>query len=933
MTLSRLLRVARQRLRAVFHKDAADAELSRELALHFELLVDEFKAEGMPLEEAQRAARRAIGNIPLLEAQCRDHRRVSWFHDLRQDVIFGMRMLRGNPGFTVVAVLSLAIGIGANTAILSVIDAVLRAGLPIPNDAQVVVVRTYPQDNPKQETHALLDDYFVWREGNRSFEVMGLALGNQADFGADGDSAPAERIQGQAVTGGTLSALAVQPILGRVFTASESDIGPPEPVAIISHRLWQRRFGSRADIIGQRARLDRVNRTIIAVMPEGFHYPNEGVEYWIPLAVDEPSKLPNRQRFFVVTARLKEATTVEQAQADMDIIAGRLARDDPERHGGWGVRVKPVREAMFGWTRERLLTLEAAVVLVLLVACANLAGLLLARGLARAPEMAMRAALGAGRGRIVRQLLAESLLLSLIGGALGAVVAMGGIRALVAMNPPPGGVGIVDVGVSLWTLALTAAMSILTGLLFGLAPALVSTRSGLSKALKESPPAVTASLPPRFRNVLVAAQIAVTVVLLVGSGLLMKSFVQVASRSVQFDPAQLLTFEIHVPLTDYLHRRVSDTGPSYFEIDPSPSIALERVYRGLSALPGVESVAGSSYPLLNSVVVPSTTISVEMAGSRAAAGSITGPAASLAIGVGTDATHMADRRSLTAAYFLVTADFFTSIKAQLIRGRDIGTRDTLSTQWVAIINESAANRFWPGEDPVGRQFTMPGVPDERRREVIGVVRDIPLTLQGEMRPVIYTSYLQQPRRHPQPVNMFGQMMFMVRTTGDPMSILSGARRVVAEIDPDRPLANIATMEQRLASIVPQRGYVVFAITAFALTATLLAAIGIYGVLAYSVSQRAREIGIRFALGAGVIEVVMLVCRRALLILSLGMAVGLVVSLMLTRLLQSQLWNVAPTDPATFAFVTLLLVVVALTAAFFPIRRAAGVNPTVALRCE
>jgi len=930
--LIRLYRVARQRLRAVFHKNAADEELSRELALHFELLVDEFKADGLSLDEAQRAARRAIGNVSLLEEQCRDHRRVSWFHDLRQDVLYGMRMLRGNPGFTAVAVLSLAIGIGANTAILSVIDAILQAGLPIPNDAQLVVVRTYPEDNPKQETHALLDDYFAWRDGNRSFEVMGLALGNQADFGPDGDSAPAERIQGQAVTGGTLSALAVQPILGRAFTASETEIGPPEPVVVISHRLWRRRFGSRADIIGHTARLDRVNRTIVAVMPDGFHYPNEGVEYWVPLTVDEPSRLPNRQRFFVVTARLKEGTTVEQAQADMDIIAGRLAREDPERHDGWGVRVKPVREAMFGWTRERLLTLEAAVALVLLVACANLAGLLLARGLARAPEMAMRAALGAGRGRIVRQLLAESLLLSLIGGALGVVVAMGGIRALVAMNPPPGGVGIVDVGVNLRTLGLTAVMSILTGFLFGLAPALVSTRPGLSRALKESPPAVTASLPPRFRNALVAAQIAVTMVLLVGSGLLMKSFVQVATRDVQFDPAQLLTFEIHVPITDYLHRRVPDGGPSYFEIDPSPAIALERIYRRLSALPGVESVAGSSYALLNSVVVPSTTISVGVVGQRAA-GSSLGSSASLAIGVGTDATHLADRHSLTAAYFLVTPDFFTSIKAQLVRGRDIGTRDTLSSPWVAILNESAANRFWPGVDPVGRQFTMLGVPDERPREVIGVVRDIPLTLQGELRPVIYTSFLQQPLRHPQPVTMFGQMMFMVRTTGDPISLLSGARRVVAEIDPDRPLANVATMEQRLASIVPQRGYVAFAITAFALTAMLLAAIGIYGVLAYSVSQRAREIGIRLALGARVIEVVMLVCRRALLILSIGMAVGLGVSLMLTRLLQSQLWNVAPTDPATFVFVTLLLVVVALAAAFFPIRRAAGVDPTIALRCE
>ena len=929
----RLLRVARHRLRGLFAKDAADDELRRELSFHFDLLVEEYKADGLSPEDAHRAARRAIGNVPLLEEQCRDHRRVSWFHDLRQDVFHGVRLLRGNPGFTAVAVVSLAIGIGANTAILSVMDAVFRAGLPIPDDDRLVVVRTYPRDKPNQETHALLDDYFEWRDGNRSFEAMGLALGNEADFGAEGDTAPAERIQGQAVSGGTLSALAVQPIAGRVFTDSESDIGPPAPLVVISHRLWQRRYGSRADIIGETARLDRVNRTIIGVMPKGFHYPNAGVDYWVPLSIGERSRLPNLQRFFVVTARLKDGTTVGQAQADMDIIADRLAREDPERHEGWGVRVKPVREAMFGWTGERLLTLEAAVALVLLVACANLAGLLLARGLARMPEIAMRAALGAGRGRIVRQLLAESLLLSLVGGAFGVLVAMGGIRALVAMNPPPGGVRIVDVGIDLRTLMLTALISVFAGLLFGLAPALVSVRSGLSAKLKQSPPAITAGLPPRFRNSLVAGQIAVTVVLLIGSGLLLKSFMQLASRDLHFDPERLLTFEVHMPLNDYLQRRASDTGVSYFEIDPPPAFAFERIYRGLTALPGVESVAGSSYALLNSVVVPSATISVDATDLRGPRRLEAGPAASLAIGVGNDATHVVDRRSQSAAYFLVTPEFFTGVKAELTGGRDFEPSDVSSSKWVAIVNESAARRFWPGIDPVGRLLLIADVPDERPREVVGIVHDIPLTLQGETRPVVYTSYLQQPLRYPRPVTMFGQMMFMVRTSGDPMGVLPGARRVIAEVDPDRPLADVTTMGRRLDSLMPERGYFVFAITAFAFTATLLAAIGIYGVLAYSVSQRAREIGIRFALGAGVFEIIRLVAGRAMTILVLGVIVGLGVSVMLTRLLQSQLWHVAPTDPVTFVAVTLLLVLVALAAAFVPIRRATGVDPTVALRCE
>jgi len=356
---------------------------------------------------------------------------------------------------------------------------------------------------------------------------------------------------------------------------------------------------------------------------------------------------------------------------------------------------------------------------------------------------------------------------------------------------------------------------------------------------------------------------------------------------------------------------------------------LRRVYDGLRAIPGVESVAGTSFPMLNSVVLPSTTINVD----TGAPHPISRPSPSLAIGVGARAAHIEDRRMPSAAYFLVTPEFFSSIGARLVRGRDFGERDVASSPWVAIVNETAALQFWHGEDPLGRQFRMPSVPEERPREVIGVVRDIPLTLQGDARPVIYASYLQQPAMYPQGANMFGQMTFMLRSTGDPMSLLPAARRVVAEIAPDRPLANVVTMEQQIGSVVPQRVYFVFAITAFALTATLLAAIGIYGVMAYSVAQRTREIGIRVTLGAGARDVALLVGGRAMLLVALGLSFGLAGSLGLTRLLQSQLWGVTPTDPVTFVLAIVLLALVALAAAFFPIRRAASVSPTVALRSE
>jgi putative ABC transport system permease protein len=908
-----------------------DDELARELSFHLEQLTQEYVERGLSEHEARLAARRAVGNIPLLEERSRDTRRVTWLNDLRQDIVYGARMLRRNPGFTVVALASLGLGIGANTAILSVIDTVLRDRLPIPRDDRVVVLRTFPLDSPSQETHARILDYFAWRDQTRSFTVMGAAMGHNADFGADEGGAAPERIGGQSMTADAFAALGVQPLLGRTFTAEdEQDSSSALPrVIILSHRVWHRRFLARPDIIGQQVRVDRINRTVIGVMPEAFRYPNEQTSYWIPLPM-ERSQDRNPQRFFVVTARLKDDVTIEQAQSEVDAIAERLARVDPDRHSGWGVRVKPVRDAMFGWTRGRLYTLEGAVVLVLLVACANVAGLLLARGLVRGPEIALRAALGASRGRIVRQLLTESVLLALGGGALGLLVAWVGIRALVAMDPPPGGVAIGDIALSMRTLGATAFIAIVTGVLYGLTPAVVHAKASLTDTLKE--PGGASSRRPRLRSTLVAVQIAVTMILLVGAGLLMKSFVLVMSRDLRFDTARLLTFEVHLPLSDYLRRRGTVDGLPYYEISPPPSIALARIYRGLRAIPGAQAVAGASVPLLNSVVVPSARITLD--GQSAHTATSSAPSASFAIGVGASASHLDERRTLTAAYFLVTPEFFTSIRSPQLRGRDFTEHDTTAGEWVAIINESAANRFWPESDPLGKTFTILNSPEERPRTVIGIVRDIPLTLEGEVRPAIYTSYLQQPAGHPSiGANIFGQMMFMVRSTGDPMTLLPAVRRIVGDVDRDRPLSNVETMEQRLQGVIPRRGYFVFAISVFAMTATLLAAIGIYGVMAYAVTQRTKEIGIRVALGAAAHEVIASVGRHVVLVVALGLVTGLAGALAATQWLQSQLWGVTPTDPTTFALVSLLLGLVAVLAAFFPMRRALSVDPTIALRCE
>jgi putative ABC transport system permease protein len=932
MSVTRLLRIARQRIRSLFRKDAVDAELATELAFHFDQLVTEYIDSGMTEREARLAARRALGNMPLLEEQCRDTRAVTWLQDLRQDVVFASRMLRRTPMFTAVALASLALGIGANTAILSVIDAVLRNPLPVADEDRVVVLRTYPIDNPQQETHALVSDYFTWRDESRSFAVMGAAMGHNADIGSDVSGAPSERLPGQSITADAFAALGVRPLLGRVFTTEDEDVSgnAPTRAIVISYRLWQGRFAGRSDIIGQQVRLDRVNRTIVGVMPDSFRYPNEGVTYWIPLRMNR-SQVRNPQRFYVVTARLKAGVTIEQAQADIDLVAARLARLDPDRHLGWGVRIKPIRDAMFDWTRQRLFTLETAVALVLLVACANVAGLLLARGHVRGTEIALRTALGAGRGRIVRQLLTESVLLSIGGGVSGLVIAWLGIRALLTMNPPPGGVAISDVNMNLRTLTATAVIALGTGLLYGLAPALAQVRGSLTHSLKE-PGTSGGTKRPGFRSTLVAAQIAVTVVLLVGAGLLAKSFVAVMSRDLQFDSDRLLTFEVHIPYEDYARLQGSYAGLPYFEIDSLPSLSFERIHQGLRAINGVESVAGVSIPLLNSLVVPSAAISVTPRAPETV--NAIGPPASSAIGVGSTPSHLDDRRNLVASYFLVTPRFFSSIKAPHIRGRDFDEHDTTPSEWVAIINETAAHRFWPGQDPLGRLLTIVSAPEERPRKIVGIVRDIPLTTEGEVRPVVYTPYLQQPSTYPSTgIGMFGQMMFMVRATGDPMSLVPYARRVVGDVDPERPLANVLTMDQRITSVVPQRGYYAFALGAFALTATLLAAIGVYGVMAYSVAQRTREIGIRMALGAAAHEVVVLVGRRTMVIVTIGLIIGVAGALLATQLLRSQLWGVSPSDPMTFGIVAMLFTAITLMAAFFPMRRALRVDPTIALRCE
>ena len=525
--------------------------------------------------------------------------------------------------------------------------------------------------------------------------------------------------------------------------------------------------------------------------------------------------------------------------------------------------------------------------------------------MARREEVAVRFALGAGRARLMRQLLTESLLIAAGGAGLAVVVAWFGAQALLVVSPPLGGVPIGQPDLTWRIVGLTAVLTPVAALLAGLVPALVGSRVDLSPSGETTARAAAGGeLQPRLREALVAAQVGITFVLLIGAALLSQSFMRMIGRDLYFDPSNLLTFEVNLPPAEFMQRRGSANGAPLFEIAPTAAQKFERIHDGLAQLPGARDVAGISTPLLNAIILPTAAIEgIELG------------------------------RRLDAPYFVVTPRFFTAMRAPLVRGRDFTRDDVAGAPGVAIVSEEAARQLWPGRDPIGQMLRLPLVPDERPRQVVGVVRDFPLRLrQVDTLPAVFTPYLQQPPRFPQQgANMFGRMTFMVRTSGDAMALVAAARLVVAGVDPDRPLANILPMEQHIRLSNPQGVGVAFVLALFALTATLLAGIGIYGIVSYSAARRTREIGIRMALGAGTRELTTLVSGRALIFVSAGLGAGLVAALAVTQLLRSQLWGVTPTDPPTFAAALVFLLAVAVLASLLPTRKAIGLNPMVALR--
>ena len=905
MALSSLARIVRRRVESVVRASRLDRELDRELQLHLEALTAEKIAEGLDAETARVEARRALGNVAVLREACRDQRGVNWWPDLGADVRYGCRTLAAAPVFTAVALVSLALGIGANAAVLGLMGALRYDTLPAVDADRLVVLRSVSLDNSGERRGVSAADYLAWKERSRTLDSLELAIAGPRDLGRH-DETPAERAIGQSVTAGHFALLGSEPLIGRVFTADEARAAAR--VVVLSHGLWQRRYGGALDILNRSIPVDAGQSTVIGVMPEDHGYRNPRTEFWTPMHI-APSITPGAGRLFGATARLEPGVTLSQAQDDLAAISAQLALERPAVNAGWSVQVTPLREHLYGWTREPLTNVQAAVALVLVMACANIAALLLARGTVRRREMALRVVLGAGRARLVRQLLTESLLLAVGGGSLGVLVAWGTLHGLAAMTPPIGLPPIGPVALDVRILALTAAFSIGTGILFGVAPAFAVSRLSPGVPLDGPGPLTVARRGSAMRTVLVASQIALALMLLTGFGLLTNSFLRLTHRDLNFDPAGLLMFEVRTAAPQRALGQYA--GFPYFKMLNAPSHTMTRVHERLKAVPGAQAVAGISFPPVDSLILPVMDVRVERKSSQ-------------------DSNPPA----LKAVYFLITPGFFHTLKTPFVSGRDVAETDTASRPWVAIINEAAARQFWPGEDPLGRRLLLDVVPEEQPREVIGVVGDIPTRhARVDPQPVVYASYVQQPSRYRGPYGtMFGQMTFLVRSTHDPLTLVPAVREAVGEIE-TRPVGSIMTAEGRRAIGTDATRYTLLLLGVLAGAGSLLAAVGVYGLLAYSVSLRTREIGIRKALGAGPAAVVLFLGRHVFVVVLTGMAIGWAGALASSRLLASQLWGVGPTDPGTFVAVSLLLLGLALLACVGPARRAIAVDPTIALRSE
>ena len=812
-------------------------------------------------------------------------------HTLLQDIRFGARMLLKNPGVTLVAVVALMLGIGANTAIFSVVNAVLLRSLPYADGERLAMVwenRQSGKGNPQNVIN--LGNFYDWKEQNSVFSDMAAFFDLNRNLTSDGEP---EEVPGQIATTNLFSLLGVNAILGRTFTPDEGKDGQPR-VVVIGYDLWQRRYGGDPNIVGRKITMNNEPATIIGVLPANVGwYVEKGSmikkapEIWSPWQVSNELRV-RRGRFARAVARLKPGVTTAQAQNEMNVIGTRLQQQYPEFNTNWGVNVVPLRTQFTGEIRKPLLILLGAVGFVLLIACANVANLLLARAASRKKEIALRAGLGASRWRIARQLLTESVLLSGIGGTLGLLLAWWGTRALIALSPP-GLMNIQNVAVNLPVLAFTFGLTLLTGIVFGLVPAFEAARFDLADSLKEGGKNIGGGArSQRLRNLFVVTQVALALVLLIGAGLLVKSFNRLQSVEPGFEPNNLLTMQINLPGLKY------DTDAKIINF-------YRQAVEQLQAIPGVEVAgANSFFPFAG----PHAGTNIEIEGQP----------------------KLPPGQELGTGVCVVDANYFKTMRIPLKRGRLFTEQEVTEMRHVVVVNETFARQNLPGQDPIGKRVTI-YMKDEGLvpSEIIGVVGDNRhLGLDVEVEPMSFW---------PHPELAYSSMTLAIRTQGKPTSIASAARNTIRNLDPNQPIGEVSTMNNMMAKSIARSRFNATLLAVFSLVAMVMAAVGIYGVISYSVQLRTHEIGVRMALGAQRRDLLALVLKRGVVLGVIGVTVGLVASFALTRLMATLLFEVTATDKTVFAGVAVALFLVTLIACYVPARRATKVDPLVALRYE
>jgi len=862
-----------------------------EIDAHLALLTADFVAQGFSLADARAHAEGEFGAVSTIRDECiaierRRRRRVTLSEaamSILQDFRYTARSLRANAAFATAAILCTALGVGATATIFSAVYATLIRPLPFQKPDELVAVYAGMPKKDLTRVNISYIDYTDWRDQSKSFSALGMWTWNSPSFTGVGVGG-AERVDGAEVTPNLFPLMGVHPILGRTFAESEGVQGN-ERVVILGYGLWQRRFSGDRDIVGRTVMINLQPHTVVGVMPRGFAFPENG-QAWVPFVPDR-NELRGNRGYAGAIGRLKPGVTPQLAQRDLDVLMERLAREFPNENEGWRADVVPMRDDLVGNLKRPLEVFAAAVVLVLLIACANVANLTLTRGAARQREIAVRTALGAGRGRIVRQLVTESLILSALGGVLGAVITVWGVR-LLRLGFPNDVPYYIPIGVNVPTLVFAAIVSVISGLAFGIIPAFRATDGSLALALREGGRGGSEGLSKgRLRNAIVVGELALSVTLMIGAGLLVKSYRALASTTLGFEEKGILSFRITLPLAKYesLERR-----RAFYEM----------LQQRLQALPSVASVGLAQGIPFSGWNVQASVIAKGWPKPKPG-------------------------EDFDSHYQYVSPSFFRTIGVPLLRGRGLAETDRDTVSMAGVINATFARRAFPNEDPIGKQVQIgSGNANDPWVTIVGVIQDYRhYRLPEPMGPALYLPTTAYPP--------YTQTVAIRVKSGDPSALMPNVRSLLRELDADVPPYRIMTFEQAVGQSLWRQRFQGLVIAVFAILALLLAAVGIYGVISYSVAQRTREFGVRVALGAQVRDIVGMVVRHGAILAAWGVMLGVLGGALLTRFLEGLLYSTQPRDPVVFSFVALGLGLVALVAASVPAWRATTVDPLVAMR--